>query len=154
MKDKERYKAEMENYREKQRMGQVISDAVPLQQRLPGPDVEMVEAGTGTEEVEGDSPQSPCNESSSGKSDSEDLKDTEASSASGAAGESSNENMGTEGPPGPMNVAENTGEKVKKGQGGKVEQGPEAAATRVEGRTGKVDGNGEGVEMKVECKEN
>ncbi|KAL8172255.1 hypothetical protein V2J09_024059 [Rumex salicifolius] len=35
MNDKERYKREMEGYRERLRMGQVISDAVPIQQRLP-----------------------------------------------------------------------------------------------------------------------
>lgn len=61
MKDKERYRAEMEDYREKQKMDQVISDAVPLQLRLPGADTEMLDA-------EGDSPQTP-EESSSGGSD-------------------------------------------------------------------------------------
>ncbi|KAF5452130.1 hypothetical protein F2P56_027162 [Juglans regia] len=35
VRDKERYRAEMEDYRERLRSDQVISDAVPLQQRLP-----------------------------------------------------------------------------------------------------------------------
>ncbi|KAJ1385815.1 High mobility group box domain [Sesbania bispinosa] len=73
MKDKERYRAEMEDYREKLKMGQVISDAVPLQQRLPDPDVEMLDADIKLDEVEGDSLQTP-EESSSGESDYEDDK--------------------------------------------------------------------------------
>lgn len=59
MKDKERYRVEMEDYRERLKMGQVISDAVPLQQRLPDPIAD---------EAEGDSPLTP-EESSSGGSD-------------------------------------------------------------------------------------
>lgn len=59
MKDKERYRVEMEYYRERLKMGQVISDAVPLQQRLPDPNAD---------EAEGDSPLTP-EESSSGGSD-------------------------------------------------------------------------------------
>ncbi|KAK4766667.1 hypothetical protein SAY87_008309 [Trapa incisa] len=148
MKDKERYKAEMVNYREKQRMGQVISDAVPLQQRLPGHDDEMAEAGLGTEEVEGDSPQYPCNGSSSGKSDSVDME--EASSGFDEGGESSNEMMYTEGT---LSLAESTAEKVERVQAGKVEEGPKAAAD-AEAQLLIVGGNGEGVETKKECNEN
>ena len=62
--DKERYRAEMEDYREKQKMGQVISDAVPLQQRLPEPDADMLDVDIKMDEAEGDSPQTP--EESSG----------------------------------------------------------------------------------------
>ena len=69
MKDKERYRVEMEDYREKLKMGPVISDAVPLQQRLPEPDTDMLD------EAEGDSPQTP-EESSSGGSDYEDYNKT------------------------------------------------------------------------------
>lgn len=70
VKDKERYKVEMENYRERLRTGQVISDAVPLQQRFPETDASMVESETKIEETEpGDSPQTAdeSNESSSSK---------------------------------------------------------------------------------------
>uniref|UniRef100_A0AAU6NDF7 High mobility group protein n=1 Tax=Populus davidiana x Populus alba var. pyramidalis TaxID=1550601 RepID=A0AAU6NDF7_9ROSI len=69
LKDKERYKIEMEGYRERLRTGKVISDAVPLQQWLPGKDTEMVEVNVSTGETGGGSPQ---NDSSSGESDSED----------------------------------------------------------------------------------
>ncbi|XP_010522406.1 PREDICTED: high mobility group B protein 15 [Tarenaya hassleriana] len=52
LEDKERYRAEMEDYREKLRTGQLISNAVPLQQRLPGQDLEMAEADATMEEAE------------------------------------------------------------------------------------------------------
>lgn len=74
LKDKERYRIEMEDYRERLKTGQVISDAVPLQQRLPGADVDMVEVDTKLDETGGDSPQTPDNESSSDGSDFEDDK--------------------------------------------------------------------------------
>ncbi|PKI75063.1 high mobility group B protein 15 [Punica granatum] len=156
MKDKERYKAEMENYRERLRLGQVISDAVPLQQRLPELDVEMAEADTGTEEAEEESPHTPYNESSTGKSNSEEFKEAEASLVSGAAGESSNENMDTEGPAGPKSASQNPEDKVEKGKVGNVDVGPEAA--NAEGQLGKVERDGEGIdrsmEMKKECEGN
>ncbi|GAV67683.1 HMG_box domain-containing protein/ARID domain-containing protein [Cephalotus follicularis] len=71
LKDKERYRTEMEDYRERLRTGQVISDAVPLQQRFPDADMDMVEADTkSTEETEGgDSLQTPDNEITSGETD-------------------------------------------------------------------------------------
>lgn len=70
----------MEDYRERLRIGQVISDAVPLQQRLPEQDANLVDADANIEENEGgDSPQTPDNESS-GKSDSEDDKTAEKDS--------------------------------------------------------------------------
>lgn len=77
LKDKERYRIEMEDYRERLKTGQVISDAIPLQQRLPGADVDMVEVDTKLDETGGDSPQTPDNESSSGVSDFEDDKTVE-----------------------------------------------------------------------------
>lgn len=77
LKDKERYRIEMEDYRERLKTGQVISDAIPLQQRLPGADVDMVEVDTKLDETGGDSPQTPDNESSSGGSDFEDDKTAE-----------------------------------------------------------------------------
>ncbi|KAG7653083.1 ARID DNA-binding domain [Arabidopsis suecica] len=52
--DKERYRTEMEDYREKQRTGQLISNAVPLQQRLPEQNVDMAEADLPIDEVEED----------------------------------------------------------------------------------------------------
>ncbi|KAI3408427.1 uncharacterized protein J3R85_020263 [Psidium guajava] len=83
LKDKERYKMEMESYRERLRMGQVVSDAVPLQQRLPVLDVDMADADADVdanpeETEEGNSPQTQDNESSTDKSFSEeDDKETE-----------------------------------------------------------------------------
>lgn len=65
VKDKERYRVEMEDYKERLKAHQVISDAIPIQQRFPVFDVEMVEANTknGTER------ESPENESNFSKSD-------------------------------------------------------------------------------------
>lgn len=97
MKDKERYRVEMEDYRERLKMGQVISDAVPIQQRLPQVDEEMVEAEAKTETGGEESPQTPENESSSGKTDSEEEKvgeefdmETYAGGGGGGGGECSN----------------------------------------------------------------
>lgn len=94
VKDKERYRAEMEDYRGKLKMGHVISDAVPLQQRLPDPDTDMVDADIKLDETEFDSLQTP-EESSSGGSDYEDDKamdkdfDVDASHVIGERAESS-----------------------------------------------------------------
>ncbi|XP_002518095.2 high mobility group B protein 15 [Ricinus communis] len=86
VKDKERYRIEMEDYRERLRTGRVISDAVPLQQWLPEHDSDMVDADIKTDEIEGeDSLQTPENESSSGKSDSADEDDTAKESLDRAA---------------------------------------------------------------------
>ncbi|KAF8106496.1 hypothetical protein N665_0139s0085 [Sinapis alba] len=52
MEDKERYRIEMEEYREKLRTGQLISNAVPLQQRIPEQNVDMAEADLPIEEEE------------------------------------------------------------------------------------------------------
>ena len=100
LKDKERYRIEMEDYRERLRTGQIITDVVPLQQRLPEPDVEMAEADMKLEETEGgDSPQTPENDSSSGGSDFEDDKtadkdlDMEGSPIAGVGGEPMNINV-------------------------------------------------------------
>ena len=72
MKDKERYRVEMEQYRESLKAAQVISDAVPLQQRYPEADVSLAESESKIEETEpGDSPETAdeCSESSSRKSE-------------------------------------------------------------------------------------
>lgn len=53
MEDKERYRTEMEDYREKLKTGQLISNAVPLQQRLPELNI-MAEADIPIEEAEED----------------------------------------------------------------------------------------------------
>ncbi|KAL5542609.1 hypothetical protein UlMin_010319 [Ulmus minor] len=72
VKDKERYRSEMENYRENLRAGQIISEAMPLQQRFPDPDVNMAEADTKPNEAEGrDWPDTSDNESTPTKSDSD-----------------------------------------------------------------------------------
>ncbi|KAK2999797.1 hypothetical protein RJ639_023061 [Escallonia herrerae] len=67
--DKERYKAEMEDYKERLRTGQIISNAVPIQQRPLEPDVETMELDERIETEGGDSPYTSANEFSSGKSD-------------------------------------------------------------------------------------
>ncbi|KAI9114921.1 hypothetical protein K1719_013934 [Acacia pycnantha] len=70
LKDKERYQAEMENYREKLKTGQDIGDVVPLQEQIPNKD--MMDADLKVDETEGaESPQTP-DKSCSGESDSED----------------------------------------------------------------------------------
>lgn len=74
-KDKERYRLEMQDYRERLKAGQVIRDAVPIQQRLPGQDVEMVPADIAKAEDEHeDSPRTQENENSFSDSDYEDDK--------------------------------------------------------------------------------
>ncbi|KAK4266525.1 hypothetical protein QN277_027427 [Acacia crassicarpa] len=75
LKDKERYQAEMEHYREKLKTGQGIGDAVPLQEQIP--DKDMMDADLKVDETKGaESPQTP-DKSCSGESDSEDDKGTE-----------------------------------------------------------------------------
>nr|KJB30111.1 hypothetical protein B456_005G130200 [Gossypium raimondii] len=54
LEDKERYRVEMEDYREKLRTGQVLGNALPLPQQLPGMDVGMAEADMKLDETEGD----------------------------------------------------------------------------------------------------
>ncbi|KAK5793852.1 hypothetical protein F383_22153 [Gossypium arboreum] len=99
LKDKERYRIEMEDYRERLRTGQIISDAVPLQQRLPEPDVEMTEANMRLDGAEGGYSQTLEHDSSSGGSDFEDAKtadndlDMEESPVVGVGGESMNEDV-------------------------------------------------------------
>ncbi|KAG8636885.1 hypothetical protein MANES_15G053800v8 [Manihot esculenta] len=86
IKDKERYRIEMENYRERLKTGRVISDAVPLQQWLPEQDIDMVDAAMKPDETEGvDSPQTMGNDSSCGNSDSEDEYKTTEKDLDGAA---------------------------------------------------------------------
>ncbi|XP_044498359.1 high mobility group B protein 15-like isoform X2 [Mangifera indica] len=77
LKDKERYRIEMEDYRERLRTGQVISDAIPPQQSLPGQEVGVLEAETKLDKTAEDSPQTPEIDSSSGESDFEDDKTAE-----------------------------------------------------------------------------
>ncbi|KAE8668090.1 High mobility group B protein 15 [Hibiscus syriacus] len=105
LKDKERYRIEMEDYRERLRAGQVISDAVPLQQRLPEPDVEMKQADMKLDETEGgDSPETREHYSSSDGSDSEDDKtrdkelDREEYLVAGVSGKPINEDVEISGP--------------------------------------------------------
>lgn len=74
----------MEDYRERLRTGQVVSHAVPLQQRFPEPDVGVTEASAKMDETEGAESHTLDNESSSGGSDSEDDKDSDAEVSLGA----------------------------------------------------------------------
>ncbi|KAJ4878850.1 High mobility group B protein 15 [Raphanus sativus] len=79
MEDKERYRVEMEEYREKLRTGQLmISNAVPLQQRVPEKNVDMVAAEADLpieeEDEEGDS------SGSSGESETHDDPELEETS--------------------------------------------------------------------------
>ncbi|KAI9196137.1 hypothetical protein LWI28_021312 [Acer negundo] len=125
LQDKERYRIEMEDYKERQRTGQVVSDAVPLRQQLPEPDVNMVEADIKPDEAGADSPQTPDNESNSDGSDCEDETadkdlDMEVCPGVGIGAESSNVVVGTsteepafELPKGESNVGDNRVDKVR-----------------------------------------
>lgn len=73
MQDKERYRIEMEGYKERLKTGHVICDAVPIQQRLLDQDVIMAEADETIVAIEG-------GESSSSKSDTEDDKNMDKDS--------------------------------------------------------------------------
>lgn len=78
----------MEDYRERLKTGQVISDAVPLQQRFPEPDAKI-------DEAEGADSQTFDNESGSSRSEFEDDRtadkdsDAEVSLEAGVGGQSS-----------------------------------------------------------------
>ncbi|KAH9611887.1 hypothetical protein KSS87_003369 [Heliosperma pusillum] len=93
--DKERYRVEMEDYREKLRESQVISDAVPLRQRFPFFNIEMAGADmkdgaqtnfSETQEFDSDSSKSETEEDNDMmpvKDDDESFSDTETSHAVG-----------------------------------------------------------------------
>ncbi|KAF8388418.1 hypothetical protein HHK36_027087 [Tetracentron sinense] len=72
MKDRERYRSEMEEYRERLRKGQIISNVMPIQQRLAAPEVTVMEADVKIGSGEGDSQQT--RENDCGESDSDDEK--------------------------------------------------------------------------------
>ncbi|KAM7488774.1 hypothetical protein LguiB_026258 [Lonicera macranthoides] len=92
MKDKERYRTEMEDYRERLRLGQIISNAVPIQQRSP---VNITEPGEKIEAEVGYYPHSPENDLSSGKSDQSNFDDDKGSDTEVAHGvEFEAENVG------------------------------------------------------------
>lgn len=95
VKDKERYRSEMEEYRERQKTGQIISNAVPIQQRRAMPEVAMVEADPKVEAEECISPQTLEDGSSSGETDSEEKtadKDSEMEASPGAGNGSESTN--------------------------------------------------------------
>ncbi|KAG2260331.1 hypothetical protein Bca52824_079625 [Brassica carinata] len=77
MEDKERYRTEMEDYRERLRTGQLISNAVPLQQRLPEQNVEIAEADLPIEEEEEEEDEEEEGESSGASGESEPHSDAE-----------------------------------------------------------------------------
>lgn len=85
MKDKERYRIEMEDYRERLRLGQIISNAVPLQQRPPVNITELGEKIEAEAEVR-DYPHSPENDLSSSKSDQSNFDDDKGSDTEVAHG--------------------------------------------------------------------
>ncbi|KAF3457684.1 hypothetical protein FNV43_RR02342 [Rhamnella rubrinervis] len=89
--DKERYRVEMEDYRERLRTGQIISNAVPLRQRFPEPHVGIAEANAKIDETEVAESQTLENESSSSRSDFDGDKDSDAevSLEAGVGGQSS-----------------------------------------------------------------
>ncbi|XP_038723572.1 high mobility group B protein 15-like [Tripterygium wilfordii] len=95
IKDKERYRAEMEDYRERLRTGQVISNAVPLQRRLPGGVVDMMETYVKAEVTNGGDSQTLDDESISGGNDSEDDEIIEETSLGIGVGAASS-NVGIE----------------------------------------------------------
>ncbi|XP_021745861.1 high mobility group B protein 15-like isoform X2 [Chenopodium quinoa] len=78
IKDKERYRTEMEDYKERLRTNQVISGAIPIQQRFPdlGLEMEEVDVKDGTER---DTQGSPEKESDSSKSDTNEEEEEEES---------------------------------------------------------------------------
>ncbi|KAK1389783.1 High mobility group B protein 15 [Heracleum sosnowskyi] len=69
VKDKERYRIEMGNYREMLKTAQVISNVLPIQQQPLGIDINMIDADGKIEAEGGDSPQTPETELSSGNDD-------------------------------------------------------------------------------------
>ncbi|ESQ36439.1 hypothetical protein EUTSA_v10007631mg [Eutrema salsugineum] len=78
MEDKERYRTEMEDYREKLRTGLLISNAVPLQQRLPEQNVDMAEADLPIEEAEDEEDEEGDSSGLSGESEPHDDQNGES----------------------------------------------------------------------------
>ncbi|KAK1381264.1 High mobility group B protein 15 [Heracleum sosnowskyi] len=76
VRDKERYRIEMDDYRERLKMGQVVGTFLPIQQQPPVIDINMIDGDENIETECGNSPQTPENESSSGKSDKSNLFDS------------------------------------------------------------------------------
>ncbi|XP_058093627.1 high mobility group B protein 15-like isoform X2 [Magnolia sinica] len=85
VKDKERYRSEMEEYKERLKTGPIIRNAVPIQQRPAVPEAVDVELKIEMEE-EG-FPETPGNDSSSEESDSEEGKLADKDSEVGASPE-------------------------------------------------------------------
>lgn len=69
VKDKERYRIEMDDYREMLKTGQVISNVLPMKQQPLEIDINMIDADAKIEAEGGDSPQTPQTELSSGYGD-------------------------------------------------------------------------------------
>lgn len=81
VKDKERYRSELAVYKERQKLGQVIRNAVPIQQRPPGPELAMEGPSTKMLIDEDDLPCANQNDSSSDDSmDSEEEKKSDEDS--------------------------------------------------------------------------
>lgn len=74
IKDKERYKSEMEEYRERLKASMIIRNAVPLRQRPALPEDAAFEMDLKAEKEEGGLVETSGNASSSEESDSEDMK--------------------------------------------------------------------------------
>lgn len=75
VRDKERYRLEMEEYRERLRTGQITSDVLPINQQPLESDVHVMEMDEKIETEGGDSPKTLENDLSSGKSDKSNFED-------------------------------------------------------------------------------
>ncbi|KAL0456739.1 UNVERIFIED_CONTAM: High mobility group B protein 15 [Sesamum latifolium] len=88
LKDKERYKIEMEDYRERLRTGQIIRGAMPIQQRPPVPEANSTDLNSNLQ-FGGATPSAYTeeNEMSSGKSDKSNLEEYESADKDSDFGE-------------------------------------------------------------------
>ncbi|GAB2249592.1 hypothetical protein Droror1_Dr00012951 [Drosera rotundifolia] len=106
LKDKERYRIEMEDYKKtRASTSQGISAAVPLQQRVPDMDVDMVEVnvkegadvdsvGTPEDEDESDCSMSDAEDDGTGDSNVETTENTETGKNNDKGGDDSDESLG------------------------------------------------------------
>ncbi|KAI3469981.1 hypothetical protein Pfo_026644 [Paulownia fortunei] len=78
LKDKERYKIEMEDYRERLRSGQIIRSPVPIQQRPPVPELNLTDLNSNLQLEGATSAYTEENEMSSDKSDKSNFEEYES----------------------------------------------------------------------------
>ncbi|KAK6138523.1 hypothetical protein DH2020_027726 [Rehmannia glutinosa] len=96
LKDKERYKGEMEDYRERLRTGQIVRSAVPVQHRSPVPEINLTtDLNSSSLQFEGaTSAYTEENEMSSDKSDESSSEECEIAEKDSDFGECSQVDMG------------------------------------------------------------